>query len=390
MPRRSSRRPRQSVQVVGDLPATSCVDESRRAERGLDARSVDPRDVRVGDERNRSVAGDELAERLERADRRRGSRRRRAPRRRRRGRQRRRPLRTRGRRSSYSAGTAASSRASGRPAAAHALPRRRRRRRRPGPCTARSAQMPRGSRRTATAPPPRATTDGSPSQQVGDDLLLDARGRPASPCSKRSGIVSRSGVSISLVERRQTGARAGRRPPRPSVDFPAPMKPTSATWRSSAVANRFARGTRCTPPTKSPSASPPNFSRAARASSNATAASATTASASTRRCRCARRAPRPARPVSRSTDCSGCISVGSGFIAARTTISSPFEMPASIPPARFVSRYRPRSSRWISSCASEPRSSASAKPSPISTPFTAWMPITAAASRASRRVSREA
>ena len=35
---------------------------------------------------------------------------------------------------------------------------------------------------------------------------------------------------------------------------------------------------------------------------------------------------------------SGFISVGSGFIAARTTISSPFETPASMPPARFVSR----------------------------------------------------
>jgi hypothetical protein len=35
---------------------------------------------------------------------------------------------------------------------------------------------------------------------------------------------------------------------------------------------------------------------------------------------------------------SGCMSVGRGFIAARMTISSPFEMPASIPPARFVSR----------------------------------------------------
>ena len=52
----------------------------------------------------------------------------------------------------------------------------------------------------------------------------------------------------------------------------------------------------------------------------------------------ARRAPRAASPVARSTDASGFISVGSGFIAARTTISSPFEMPASIPPAWFVSR----------------------------------------------------
>ena len=40
----------------------------------------------------------------------------------------------------------------------------------------------------------------------------------------------------------------------------------------------------------------------------------------------------------RSTDRSGRISVGSGFIAARTTTSSPLETPPSIPPARFVSR----------------------------------------------------
>ena len=78
------------------------------------------------------------------------------------------------------------------------------------------------------------------------------------------------------------------------------------------------------------------------------------------------------------------MSVGSGFIAARTTISSPFETPASIPPARFDVRRR---SGPISSCASEPRSPASAKPSPISTPFTAWIPISAAASRASSRSS---
>ena len=81
------------------------------------------------------------------------------------------------------------------------------------------------------------------------------------------------------------------------------------------------------------------------------------------------------------------MSVGSGFIAARTTISSPFETPASMPPARFVVRRR---SVPISSCASEPRSPASAKPSPISTPFTAWIPITAAASRASSRSSLRA
>ena len=38
-------------------------------------------------------------------------------------------------------------------------------------------------------------------------------------------------------------------------------------------------------------------------------------------------------PVSRSAERSGRINVGSGFIAARTTISSPLDTPASSPPA---------------------------------------------------------
>src|SRR5207253_666000 len=136
--------------------------------------------------------------------------------------------------------------------------------------------------------------------------------------------------------------------------------------------------------TKSPTASPPNFSCAARASSQATADSATTASASTAATSDRSTSACAASPVWRSTDASGFISVGSGFIAARTMISSPFDTPASIPPARFVSRCR---SVRISSCASEPNFAASANPSPISTPFTAWIPITAAASRASSRSS---
>src|SRR5919201_879498 len=139
--------------------------------------------------------------------------------------------------------------------------------------------------------------------------------------------------------------------------------------------------------TKSPSASPPNFSRAARASSHATHASATTASASTAEVSLRSTRASPGSPVCRSTERRGRMSVGSGFIAARTTISSPFDTPASIPPARFVARRRSGS---ISSCAAEPRSSASANPSPISTPFTAWMPMSAAARRASRRVSFDA
>src|SRR5579864_1426979 len=139
--------------------------------------------------------------------------------------------------------------------------------------------------------------------------------------------------------------------------------------------------------TKSPSASPPNFSRAARASSHATAASATTASASTADTSLRSTSACAASPLSRSTDPSGRISVGNGFIAARTTISSPFDMPPSMPPARFDVL---RLSVPISSCASDPRMPASAKPSPISTPFTAWIPMSAAASRASSRSSLRA
>ena len=41
---------------------------------------------------------------------------------------------------------------------------------------------------------------------------------------------------------------------------------------------------------------------------------------------------------SMSTERSGLVSVGSGFIATRATIGAPVVMPPSMPPARFVSR----------------------------------------------------
>jgi hypothetical protein len=43
-------------------------------------------------------------------------------------------------------------------------------------------------------------------------------------------------------------------------------------------------------------------------------------------------------PDSRSAERSGRIRVGNGFMAARTTIASPFETPPSMPPAWLVSR----------------------------------------------------
>ena len=42
--------------------------------------------------------------------------------------------------------------------------------------------------------------------------------------------------------------------------------------------------------------------------------------------------------VAMSTERRGLVSVGSGFMAQRTTIGSPVVMPPSIPPERFVSR----------------------------------------------------
>ena len=42
--------------------------------------------------------------------------------------------------------------------------------------------------------------------------------------------------------------------------------------------------------------------------------------------------------VAMSTERSGLVSVGSGFIAQRTTSGSPVDMPPSTPPERLVSR----------------------------------------------------
>ena len=93
-------------------------------------------------------------------------------------------------------------------------------------------------------------------------------------------------------------------------------------------------------------------------------------------------------PVSTSTVRNALGIEGIGFIAARTRIGCPLDMPPSMPPARFVIRVmRPSSPTMISSCACEPGRRASRKPSPISTPLMAWMPISAEANAASRRRS---
>ena len=91
-----------------------------------------------------------------------------------------------------------------------------------------------------------------------------------------------------------------------------------------------------------------------------------------------------ASPVVTSTVRSAFGIEGIGFIAARTRIGWPLDMPPSMPPARFVRRsIRPSAPATISSCACEPGRIASRKPSPISTPLIAWMPMSAEASAAS-------
>ena len=180
----------------------------------------------------------------------------------------------------------------------------------------------RGDRGGRAPPPPRAgETLSRPAPRRSAEIVEPAR------CSTTSSTETKRLPSRS--------ASAG-----PSVDFPAPMNPTRARWRASAfsAARRFAPGTRAWAATKSPSASPPNFSRAARASSHATAASATTASASTAWTSLLSTSASPGSPVARSTERRGRMSVESGFIAARTTTSSPFVTPASRPPARLVTR----------------------------------------------------
>src|SRR5690606_4914367 len=144
------------------------------------------------------------------------------------------------------------------------------------------------------------------------------------------------------------------------------------------IAARYAATLRRTSSTESP----PNFSSTASASVRATIAWATTAAGAT-----AHTSERwwmafAGSPVVTSMGASAGGTVEMGFIAARTRRGWPLVMPPSTPPARLVRRVTTPSTRSISSCATEPRRAAVRKPSPISTPLIAWMPMSAAARRA--------
>ena len=135
------------------------------------------------------------------------------------------------------------------------------------------------------------------------------------------------------------------------------------------------------------SESPPNFSSAARASTSATMVSTTTPAAGTAHTSERWWMATASSPVAMSTVASARGTVEIGFIAARTRSGWPLVMPPSSPPARLVERTTPSGPGYISSWAWLPRRRAVSKPSPISTPLIAWMPITAAASWLSSRLS---
>ena len=118
--------------------------------------------------------------------------------------------------------------------------------------------------------------------------------------------------------------------------------------------------------------SPPNLSSAYFAKVRRTMASATTDAAGTAvlserwLMACAD------SPVSTSTVRRALGMDGIGFMAPRTRITWPLDIPPSMPPARLDRRsIRPSALTTISSCACEPGREASRKPSPISTPLNA-------------------
>src|SRR5699024_1752312 len=121
----------------------------------------------------------------------------------------------------------------------------------------------------------------------------------------------------------------------------------------------------------SPSESPPNFCRTARARTSATMDSATTPAAGT-----AHTSERwwmavASLPSDMSTVLRARGTVEIGFIAARTRSGWPLLMPPSSPPARLLRRSTPSAPRMISSCATLPRRRAVSNPSPTSTPLMA-------------------
>ena len=245
---------------------------------------------------------------------------------------------------------------------------------------------------SSTAPPPSASTPvvlgRAPSATA---VALQRRGslprRTPRRCRRPSGPRRRLDVGVGVADRHAPGARRAARPRwscrRPSGRPARPAAPSPPVTGTSGCrgSSRRCGGSRATE-------SPPNFSSTASASTSATIASATIPAAGTaqtsERWWCAT----ASSPVATSTVRSARGTVAIGFIAARTRSTSPVVMPPSVPPERPDVAGCRRRSGTISSWACEPGVAASSKPSPTSTPLIAWMPISAPASRESRRRSQ--
>src|SRR5206468_2686194 len=117
--------------------------------------------------------------------------------------------------------------------------------------------------------------------------------------------------------------------PGPALD-PGPC----AVYRVHPMRSRYA----ATAARASSTWSPPNLRLHSSASTSATIASPTTPAAGTVHESVRSRSAWAGSLVARSTERSGFVRVGSGFMAARTRTGSPVVMPPSMPPARLVSR----------------------------------------------------
>ena len=236
-----------------------------------------------------------------------------------------------------------------------------------------------------------ATTSGSVAARAARAPTSSSTARNASSPSrsKKSAIGSPSRPRSRASASANATAQRGSRSQRAVVVLPAPMKPTTTSFAGRARAAgpprapartcaqrsiRFARGRRRS------AAEHVHPSRRRRTSRGRHAPARAPPSPRPRRrpparcrSRCARATPGPARLVSMSTERSGLVSVGSGFIATRATTGSPVVIPPSMPPARFVSRHVAALvvPEDLVVGARSRRARRASKPSPISTPFIA-------------------
>ncbi len=199
------------------------------------------------------------------------------------------------------------------------------------------------TRSEETLPPPSAITSRAAgvAQQPAHELLLGRPERLPRRAARTRGRPSDRSAPPAARRCRAASLRAPAASSAATVDLPAPMKPIRTSARRGACATCATR-------------SAPR--RRGRPAGRRRCGRRRTSAGRRRRAR-ARPSPRPTTPaagtvqesvrsrsacagswVAVSTERSGLVSVGSGFIAPRTISGSPLVMPPSSPPARLVSR----------------------------------------------------